>query len=244
MSEVTVVIPVHDPNGLEEKRLLRAIKSIAIQSNPPNMVSIASNHEIFYIDEITQVAAKRFRFEHFINATNGAADNLNFLLEQTTTKFSKILFQDDFLKSRSALMAIENSLERSQKKWLIHGFDHFFEDSNLTDREQIPKFTRNLRRGINKIGAPSVIAFRNGSIPKFNSEMVYMFDCEWYLQMQHMFGNPTIIRDPLVTIGIHSNQATVWAREFLKKEVNLTRKLHPISAVKRRCKNCGSWVNE
>jgi predicted 2-oxoglutarate/Fe(II)-dependent dioxygenase YbiX len=29
----------------------------------------------------------------------------------------------------------------------------------------------------------------------FNENLVWMLDCEWYLQMQHRFGNPYIIKD-------------------------------------------------
>lgn len=243
MSEITVVMPVHDPIGTGKTRLIRAMRSIALQNNPPHTVMISSNHRISYLSEIEALASGKFRLLVFLNESRGAAENLNFLLEQVSSRYSKVLFQDDFLKSAESLEKIERSLGGSPHKWLVHGCDHFYEASGVTSRIHRPFVNRGLVRGVNKIGAPSVIAFKNGLIPKFNEGMVYMFDCEWYLRMQHLFGEPVIVNEPLVTIGIHPDQATGWAQNFLKEEIAMTKKLHPTTIFQRRCKFCKRFVS-
>jgi hypothetical protein len=243
MSELTVVIPIHDPFGKEKSRIIRAVNSIVLQKNPPRTLILGSSHEISYLNEIKELVSGKFKVKNFVNKSNGAAANLNFLLAEVSTQYSKILFQDDFLKSDESLETIERTLDGSPKKWLVHGCDHFYETNRLTGRIHRPVVSRSLIRGVNRIGAPSVIAFKNGFIPKFNEEMVYMFDCEWYLRMQHSFGNPEIIKDPLVTIGIHSNQATEWAQKFLQKEIEMTKNLHKVTFLLGNCELCKKKLN-
>jgi hypothetical protein len=73
---------------------------------------------------------------------------------------------------------------------------------------------------------PSVVIFRKASFIAFDERLKYLFDCEWYLSMKHKFGKPLIIQKARVGIGIHSGQATHWAKHLLESETALVNQKH------------------
>jgi hypothetical protein len=89
-----------------------------------------------------------------------------------------------------------------------------------------PRFTESLSIGINQLGMPSVVIFRKASFIAFDERLKYLFDCEWYLSMKHKFGKPLIIQRARVGIGIHSGQATHWAKYLLESETALVNQKH------------------
>ncbi len=89
-----------------------------------------------------------------------------------------------------------------------------------------PRFKESLSRGINKIGMPSVVVFRKASLIAFDERLKYLFDCEWYLSMKHKFGKPLIIAGARVGIGVHSDQATHWAKSLVQAETALVQQKH------------------
>jgi hypothetical protein len=89
-----------------------------------------------------------------------------------------------------------------------------------------PKFSESLSVGINQIGMPSAVIFRKAAFVAFDEHLKYLFDCEWYLSMKHKFGRPLIIPRTRVGIGIHSGQATHWAKSLLESEMALVKQKH------------------
>jgi hypothetical protein len=89
-----------------------------------------------------------------------------------------------------------------------------------------PKFSESLSIGINQIGMPSAVIFRKAAFIEFDERLKYLFDCEWYLSMKHKIGKPLIIKRARVGIGIHSNQATHWAKSLLESEKALVKQKH------------------
>lgn len=89
-----------------------------------------------------------------------------------------------------------------------------------------PKFSESLSIGINQIGMPSAVIFRKSAFIAFDERLKYLFDCEWYLSMKHKFGKPLIILRTRVGIGIHSSQATHWAKSLLESEIALVKQKH------------------
>jgi len=148
------------------------------------------------------------------------------------------MFQDDFFSSNESLSVIVTSLEKSNKFWIASGCSHHYEEDPRRVRTIIPKFSRSLVNGRNTIGAPSVVAVKTEFLLPFNEQMVYMFDCEWYLSMTHKRGKPAILERPLISIGIHGNQATHWAKESLIREKIMCRQLHNVNIFTGSCASC------
>ena len=93
-------------------------------------------------------------------------------------------------------------------------------------KSPVPRFTESLSIGINQIGMPSVVIFKKASFIAFDERLKYLFDCEWYLSMKHQVGKPLIIHRARVGIGIHSGQATHWAKHLLESETALVNQKH------------------
>lgn len=238
MTDLTVVVPIHDPLGVQSHRILRLVASIINQKDSPSEVILASSHEISQEKKITSLIDGQFKIRYLRNSSLGAAENVNFLLDQVCTRYTKIMFQDDFFVSSDSLQKIEYFLSKSRKKWLVSGCNHFNEETRLTTRPLKPRYRKAIRRGINSIGAPSVVAFESDVTPRFNEGMVYMFDCDWYLSMKHNYGKPYTLDEPLVSIGIHSQQATNWAKGSLDKEIEMTKLFHNWNFKARKCTCC------
>jgi hypothetical protein len=102
----------------------------------------------------------------------------------------------------------------------------FYEEIRSFRKLRTPRFAESLARGVNHIGAPSVVIFRKATFVPFDERLKYVFDCDWYLSMKHRFGKPLIIADATVGIGMHSSQATHWAKSLLAAETVLVKRKH------------------
>lgn len=242
MNEITIVIPVHDPSAIHRSHLDRLLNSIKNQTEMPKEIILSGNHPNPYTDSIFDAPDSRIPTRYIQNRSNGAAENLNFLLDRVQSPITKIMFQDDYFYEKDALRIMKDRLLKDETNWVVSGCNHFYENTGKIDRIFHPKFSNKLLRGRNSIGAPSVVMLETTTTIRFHEQMVYMFDCEWYLQMRHKLGKPSIVKSPLVTIGIHSNQATNWAKLNLESEVKLTKDLHPRKFYKSGCKRCAEKV--
>jgi hypothetical protein len=226
MNSISVVVPIHDPQETQKSRVLRMAHSLASQDHDIHEVVITSNHEIGYVNELEHVLANVKKLEMHRNKASNAPQNLNHAISLASRPIVKILFQDDFLMGFDYLSKLLKHFSQTESVWVASRSLNFKEESSTIESDILPQFSEKLRVGRNSIGAPSVIAFRRENQLKFNEKLVYTFDCEWYLQMGHSFGPPSIAQDISVGIALHSDQLTHFARQFLRKEVEITGKLH------------------
>jgi len=223
---LTVVVPIYDPTFNQKQRILRMVGSIANQSLVPEEVVLSCSHEIPYLIEIEIALQAKTLLKFFLNNSTSAPENLNLGIRGSTSSLVKILFQDDFLVGANHLELLKRKLVNSQSQWGVSSSTDFNEALGFFKKPRIPKFSEALSRGKNKIGAPSVAIFRKESFVPFDERLKYVFDCEWYLSMKHRFGKPLVIPDASVGIGIHSDQATHWAKSLLEAETVLVKRKH------------------
>lgn len=242
MDNITIIIPIYDPTSSQEGHVRRLLSSIKTQSELPQEVILAGNHTIPYLDTILNEVGLTIPIKFARNSSKGAAENLNFLSDRVQTPLTKIMFQDDFFAETEALERMRRKMQAKKTRWVVSACNHYYEETNVTGRYFRPRFSHRIARGINSLGAPSVAMYETNSEIRFKKEMVYMFDCEWYLQLQHKIGKPSIVEDPLITIGIHSKQATHWAKNNLESEIKLTKELHPKKLFRPGCLTCVKQV--
>jgi hypothetical protein len=242
MDEITVIIPIHDPSSHQRKHVKRLLNSIKKQTEVPKEIILSGNHPIEYMNSLLEEIRSKIPSRYIQNTSEGAAANLNYLSERVQSPLTKIMFQDDFLSEDESLRRMKHKMERDNRRWVVSGCNHHYEEIDVTGRHFIPRYSNNIVKGKNTIGAPSVVMFETSTSIRFEEQMVYMFDCEWYLQMRHKIGKPSIVKDPLVTIGIHPSQATHWAKVNLESEINRTKELHPSKLVSSRCNKCTKQV--
>jgi hypothetical protein len=225
-NSLAVIVPIYDPAFEQKPRILRMIASITNQTVAPEELVVTCSHEIPYLQEIEKALLGKTLLKFFRNGSKSAPENLNLAVEASKSSLVKILFQDDFLVGANHLEILTSKLENSPSQWAVSSSTDFYEELRLFRKPRTPKFAESLSKGVNKIGAPSVAIFRRESFVSFDERLKYVFDCEWYLSMKHKHGEPTIIAEAKVGIGIHPDQATHWAKSLLKTEVAVVEDKH------------------
>jgi glycosyltransferase involved in cell wall biosynthesis len=223
---LAVCVPVHDPDGKYHHYLEELVVSVVGQDLIPNELILAANHEIQNLSTLNRLIDGRFALRVVRTSGFNAPSNLNQAIKQCQSDFVKVLFQDDYLATRTSLSSNLSVLKSSGASWCATGFTHYEDNEGVVIRPMVPKFTNSLVRGRNRIGAPSVIMFRRRNWLKVDVRMVFTFDCDWYLRMCHRWGPPVIDSALAVQIRLHEGQATHWARRELHREVELMKEKH------------------
>jgi hypothetical protein len=226
MSEISVCIPLHDPRELHYDFLQEALESISIQTLYPKEVLIAGSYKPTYLDKLLETFNKFFPVKFIKNKSTSTSSNLNLLVPYSSGSIVKILFQDDFLISNTALEITNHIFLETNTIWAACMSRNYNNQNGEYTRNVNPKFRNKLAKGINSIGSPSVVSFKKNYYLPFNENLVWMLDCEWYLQMQHRFGNPYIIKNFQIANRLHQYQATHNAKVNQGSELIIVNNLH------------------
>ena len=144
----------------------------------------------------------------------------NRVMDSAKGELVKVLYMDDYLAHPDALKNIvENFTEGTA--WLVTGCLHqsdkrefsVIEDMPEYAQEKphsphLPRYTKEIRNGVNTIGSPSVLTVRNSLHLLFDENMSWLLDCELYERYYHTYGAPKILDDLNVVIGVGSHQMT------------------------------------
>jgi hypothetical protein len=226
MVTLSVLIPVHDPNQEYEDYISDALSSISIQKHKPDQVLLVANHEISYLESLRSRFRETVEIEFKISQANSAAENINFGVRESKGQFVKLLFQDDKLIGDDCLTESLRPLLKNQFKWSVVGSVAVDRTSQKIVSSLLPKYTRKIILGTNLIGAPSVVCFNKDFYIPMDSQLKYMFDCDWYLRMAHNFGKPFEVKKIAIEIGVHEGQATHWAKDLSKAELQILDRNH------------------
>lgn len=179
--EISVVVPVHD----------------------------MENGQYFLDRLLDSLEAQTFRnFELVVTKQGKMAENTNAGIKEARGKIVKILFMDDYLLSPDALQHIHDNFRGG---WLATGCMH---DSSMSLHERFlsdphyPRYSSEVPIGKNTIGSPSVVAFENNNALLFDENMSWLLDCELYGRLYDRYGEPTILNELDVAIGVGPHQTT------------------------------------
>jgi hypothetical protein len=234
MRNITICIPVHDPYERHLEFILEALNSIRTQTLLPKEVLLSGSYRPSYIEGVITNYSKFFPIRFLNNDSISTSTNLNQAIVDCSGPLVKILFQDDFFISNSALADINYAFEIGNTIWVVSASRNFDSNTGHYVRDIVPKFKRKISNGVNSIGSPSVVAFRKDHFLPFNEDLIWMLDCEWYLSMQHMYGDPKVISDFHIANRLHRFQATHYAKYNQDVEKSLVNNIHTKS---------GFWIN-
>jgi len=143
-------------------------------------------------------------FEWIVTEQGKMAENTNAAMKLAKGDIVKILYMDDCLAHKDSLLNISNAWKGG---WLVTGCDHQTNDgAKLTYHKPVFDLAR-LRAGLNSIGSPSVLAMGADHL-WFDEKLSWMLDCELYVRLYEKFGEPTMLDEANVTIGIGEHQMT------------------------------------
>ena len=148
------------------------------------------------IDSVMSQTYKNY--EIILTKDGKMAENTNSAIRRATGDLIKILYQDDYLAHENALKTIVDGFTGH---WLVTGCEH---DDGTRGRPHLPEFNKDA----NTIGSPSVLTIKNGLGVYFNEKLSWTLDLDLYRRLHDKYGEPTILNDFNVVIGIHQGQAT------------------------------------
>src|SRR3990167_5392311 len=170
-----------------------------------------SNGAVFLKRCIDSVMGQTYKnYEIILTKDGKMAENTNSAIKRATGDLIKILYQDDYLAHENALQVIVDGFTGY---WTVTGCEH---DNGTRGKPHLPVFDRKK----NTIGSPSVLTMKNGLDMYFNESMTWVLDLDFYRRMYDKYGEPTILNDINVVIGIHNGQKTnlLTDEEKLKEE--------------------------
>jgi glycosyltransferase involved in cell wall biosynthesis len=192
--------------GLGVRFLTRLLESIAAQSFD-DYETIVSDHSVD--DEIAALCTgwPKLRYVRNPQKRGNSSANLNHAIAHARGAFIKILFQDDFFAGPAALGCMAASI--GGQAWLAHSYWHT-DFAGQTRIEPtcpcIPEIQETLLE-INSIGAPTAVMFRKNDL-RFDENLIWCMDCEFYFRLLRKFGPPVIVAEPLAVQTLWPGQLT------------------------------------
>lgn len=197
---LSVVIPTSD---MENKDFFftRCLDSLWNQSYQDFEIVVTDNSDDDVIMNIC--IAYDGWIEYYKNPNKGMAKNTNEGIRRAKGELIKILYMDDYLAHENSLKKI---LTHFEGNWLVTGCLH--DDGFELFKPHTPRYSEDIHKGNNTIGSPSVLTIRNHNPLLFDEEMTWLLDCDYYKRMYDLYGEPTILKDKNVIMGLHTGQAT------------------------------------
>jgi len=185
----------------KEKLFTRCLESLWSQSFQDFEVIVTDNSDD---DKIYNICTYyKTGIHYYRNPVKGMAQNTNEALRRATGELIKILYMDDYLAHENSLKKI---LTHFEGNWLVSGCLH--DDGLEVFKPHTPYYSQDIHTGRNTIGGPSVLTIRNQDVMFFDEAMTWLLDCDYYRRLYDKYGEPTILKDKNVIIGLHPYQAT------------------------------------
>ena len=143
--------------------------------------------------------------------------NTNNAMDHCSGDLIKILFMDDFLFPTCIATIVQAFEKWPQAMWLVNSYYHTH-DRKTFFRLQVPKWSDGMLFGNNTIGCPSNLTIRKAIEERFDKELIYLMDCEYYFRLRQRYGNPIYCYMPLNVQLLHDEQLTSKGAGELKTE--------------------------
>lgn len=132
--------------------------------------------------------------------------NSNAAIKKATGEIVKILYSDDYFAHPDALAKIVAAFD-SDTTWLVTGCLHQ-RIGETPHSPHYPEYTQDIHRGNNRLGSPSVLAFRKEKGLLFDEKLSFLLDCDLYRRFYDLYGAPRILNDLNIIIGIGDHQVS------------------------------------
>ena len=226
----SIAIPTWESYGRGGEFLEDILRTIEIQTLKDFEVCISDHSENNDVLDVVKTFEDKFSIVYLRNSEkrgNGPA-NTNNAIDMCSGDIIKVMFQDDFFYDDESLEKINNEFNTTDKTWLVNGCNHTQNDGHSFYWEMYPKWNDRLLEGVNTISSPSVLSFKNKVVNRFDENLVYFMDCEFYYGMNNKYGLPIFLNDVLVSnrIGEYSVTTNVSHKNrdyYVSKETEYCR---------------------
>jgi glycosyltransferase involved in cell wall biosynthesis len=209
MPKISICIPAYK----QPEHLKRLLDSIFEQT--------FTDYEIVITDDTPDSSVSKIvglyrsdRLKYFKNKTQLGIDNWNEGIRKSSGAYIKIMHHDDWFKTTESLGTFYDALVKSQSSFV------FCQSENVNEKGVITKTNNPSQKYVetimhnplsiflgNMIGAPSATLFIKSDL-LFDGNIRWWVDVEFYIRYLTQFREIYYIKEPLVCIGIHSEQVT------------------------------------
>lgn len=212
---VSIAISTYEANGKGSFMLEYSIQKILTQTYP-NIEIVVSDHSR---DDCIKSVCEKFsnsnipiKYCHYPHNLGNSSANTNNAINNCSGKYIKVLFMDDFLLEKTAIEQIVNEFhKKKEKKWLVHSYTHTNNYKELY-RNHTPSLSSDIAL-VNKIGCPSCLSFSSEVKLRFDENLKWFMDSEFYWRLYKSYGYPIIMHVPDNTTAfvvqlLHNGQVT------------------------------------
>ncbi len=215
---ISVLVPAYEMNGSGAALLRRCLKSILEQDISHDIfdgvveIVVSDQSKDGSLSEVcreqTVPSGFTLRCVPAPSSARSASSNLNAAFGVSMGRLVKILFQDDLLVSRRALLeTLEGFESHPARSWLLCGSTHT-RDGDAFFNEMVPRLHDRIHFGVNTVSSPSVLALRRSAWVPFDPNLRWLMDVDAYKSLQTTWGPPVILESVHVANGIGEHQVS------------------------------------
>ena len=212
--KISVCIPTYEMRGQARNVLTRSFDVLKKQTLKDFEVVISDNSKDDVVKDLcASPEYQTLNINYFKNPRKGLAQNSNEAIKNAKGEIIKILYMDDYLANDNSLQRI---VDNFKGHWLITACEH--DDGTKRYNPNYPKYNSQIYRGKNTIGSPSVLSIKNENPLLFDENLTWLLDCDYYKRMHDKYGEPKILNELNVVIGISKNQMTNILSSWAKRK--------------------------
>ena len=227
MSTISVCIPTYEMNGKGVKYLNQSLDILSKQTYKDFEVVISDQSENDEIENLCKKWSNSLNIKHiyYREGQRISSSNINNAIKNANSEIIKILFQDDFLYDNQSLETELVHFLGNHNHWMISACCHTKDGINLVN-PFYPKYHDNIHYGNNTISSPSVLMLKKESFLKFDENLFWLMDVEYYKRMFDSFGLPSICNYITVVNREHEDQVSaVYVNDEVRiKEIDYVTK--------------------
>lgn len=210
--KVSVCIPVYY-SGPDIPRVVdELLQSIAAQDYPKHLIKKCVSLQSCEVEQFEQIIKPLVKHGCVVifpkDDVNCPALNTNSAIGIADSDYIKIMNQDDFLDSPTAISEMVELLESTDAKWLINSCVHTDGVGQVRERLHIPQWPgeKGMVEGVNRFGCPSVAMFHSSITPECDPKLELCLDCDLWIQLYRKAGMPVLRNVPDVVIRMWDAQ--------------------------------------
>lgn len=204
---VSICIPTYEMGGVGTKYFKEALNSIKKQVGVLVEV-VVSDHCLDNSIESVCKAEQDLQILYIrnFNKKGSSSANLNNAINSSSGTYIKVLFQDDLLVSKHSIFHQLTSIKEGVSPWNVSACTHT-KDGETFFNDFTPVYSENILEH-NTISSPSVLMFQKEIQERFDENLLWFMDVDFYKRMYDRYGKPSICYNHTVANRIHDLQVT------------------------------------
>jgi len=214
--------------------LKRLLDSISIQTYRDYEVIISDDSPDNSVEKL--VTSYKDKIAHIIYLSNstprGMPDNWNHAIAKSKGEWKKIMHDDDWFADEESLSLFAQAAQQSKASFIFSNYINKNLENARTKHVVFPRFKlASLERvplllmSGNLIGPPSVTMVHQKVLAKYNPQLHWLVDIDYYIQILLKKNEVVHINKELVYIGVNQEQITKAVKNNPAIEIGEAKKL-------------------